>query len=209
MAYSWSQSALATLHIDSAVFDLQQLTQKAHYWAEVCLKDTTNRQPHLRSRVYATLNYSLRTAYAAVLSALTQTNSDHQEVATKFPVHFHHHVTQFLLAKNMSADSCAGAETTLPNHLLSCNHPGTGILQATKMRKGRKMCFTVQQQGGTQIWQIIMKNISFSKIIFWKHSFCAVNIIRMWVTLCICKGIMLTFLVTLYFKVQFSLLTNN
>ncbi len=81
MAYSWSQSALATLHIDSAVFDLQQLTQKAHYWAEVCLKDTTNRQPHLRSRVYATLNYSLRTAYAAVLSALTQTNSDHQEVA--------------------------------------------------------------------------------------------------------------------------------
>ncbi len=89
MAYSWSQCALATLHIDSAVVDLQQLTQKAHNGAEVCLKDTTNRQPHLRSRVYATLNYFLRTAYAAVLSALTQTNSDHQEVATKFPVHFH------------------------------------------------------------------------------------------------------------------------
>lgn len=90
MAYSWSQSALATLHIDSAAFDLQQPTQKAYYGAEVCLKDIENKQAHLHSRVYATFNYSLHTAYAAVLSALTQTNPDHQEVATKFPMHFHH-----------------------------------------------------------------------------------------------------------------------
>lgn len=134
MAYSWSQSALATLHIDSAVFDLQQLTPKAHYGAEVCLKDTTKRQPHLCSRVYATLNYSLCTAYAAVLSALTQTNSDHQEVATKFPVHFHH------LMWFGSSSTCllTAVPDQRPHSQITCSRVNILALEYSRRQKCRK-----------------------------------------------------------------------
>lgn len=126
-------------------------------------------------------NYSLHTAYAAVLSALTQTNPDHQEVATKFPMHFHHLMWLSFLCLLTTVPE------QRPHFQITCSYVIILALEYSiqqKWGKGKKKKLLYNIRGNTETTD------NHEKYIF--LSFCTVNNISMWVALCICRGIYLS-----------------